>query len=75
MPDGCPWTLTDWVKRQRWGSLKSLLRTAHMDVAVIQHLRSGRHEVATAQAVQTLKAKVQAASSGGYWTAAWLLTC
>ncbi|CAE7383354.1 unnamed protein product, partial [Symbiodinium microadriaticum] len=45
-----------------------------MDVAVYESLRAGDSEVAAAQVVQNLKAKLQSVLQGGDWSAAWLLT-
>eukprot|EP00439_Symbiodinium_sp_Y106_P048804 s4313_g6.t1 len=71
---GQAWTRRDFVKKQSWGRYKGLYRCAMMDVAVYEHLRAGRHEVATAQVVQNLKAKMQAVLHQGDWDTAWLLT-
>ena len=71
---GQAWTLRDFVKKQSWGRYKGLYRCAMMDVAVYEHLRAGRHDVATAQTVQNLKAKIQAVLNLGDWDTAWLLT-
>ena len=71
---GQPWTLRDYVRKQQWGKFKGIYRCAMMDVAVYESLRAGDAEVAAAQVVQNLKAKLQSVLQGGDWAAAWLLT-
>ena len=71
---GQAWTLRDYVKKQQWGKFKGIFRTAMMDVAVYERLRANQPDVAAAQVVQNLKAKIQCALQGGEWTSAWLLT-
>ena len=71
---GQPWTVKDYLKKQSWGRFKGLYRTAVMDAAVYELLRSGKHEIAAAQVCQNLKAKMQAVLQGGDWDTAWLLT-
>ena len=43
-----------------------------MDVAAYEQLRAGNHEVAAAQLVQNMKAKLQSVLQGGDWASAWL---
>ena len=71
---GQPWTVKDFLKKQSWGRFKGLYRTAIMDAAVYELLRSGKHEIAAAQVCQNLKAKMQAVLQNGDWDTAWLLT-
>ena len=71
---GAQWTLRDYVRKQQWGKFKGIYRCAMMDVAVYESLRAGDSEVAAAQVVQNLKAKLQSVLQGGDWSAAWLLT-
>ena len=71
---GQAWTLRDYLKKQNWGRFKGLYRCAVMDAAAYELMRAGRHEVAAAQLVQNLKAKIQAVLQGGDWSTAWLLT-
>ena len=71
---GQAWTLKDYVRKQNWGRYKGLQRCAIMDVAAYELIRAGKHEIAAAQLVQNLKAKVQAVLQNGDWSTAWLLT-
>ena len=71
---GQAWTLKDYVRKQQWGKFKGMYRCAMMDVAAYEFLRSNQPEVAAAQLVQNLKAKMQSVLQGGEWTTAWLLT-
>lgn len=71
---GQAWTLKDFVRKQHWGKFKGIYRCAMMDVAVYEYLRNNQPEIAAAQVVQNLKAKMQSVLQGGDWSAAWLLT-
>ncbi|CAE7804395.1 unnamed protein product [Symbiodinium sp. CCMP2592] len=71
---GQSWTMRDYVKKQPWGKFKGIYRCMMMDVAAYEQLRAGNHEVAGAQLVQNMKAKLQSVLQGGDWSAAWLLT-
>ena len=71
---GQAWTLRDYIRKQPWGKFKGIYRCAMMDVAVYEELRSGRADVAAAQVVQNLKAKLQSVLQQGDWQSAWLLT-
>ena len=71
---GQSWTVKDYVRKQQWGKFRGIYRCAMMDVAVYEQLRAGQTEVATAQVVQNLKAKLQSVLQGGDWSSAWLLT-
>ena len=71
---GQSWTLKDYIRKQPWGKFKGIYRCAMMDVAVYEELRSGRADVAAAQVVQNLKAKLQSVLQQGDWQSAWLLT-
>ncbi|CAE7210929.1 SMYD3 [Symbiodinium sp. CCMP2592] len=64
----------DFVRKQHWGKFKGIYRCAMMDVAVYEYLRNNQPEIAAAQVVQNLKAKMQSVLQGGDWSAAWLLT-
>ena len=74
MVPGQSWTVKDYVRKQQWGKFRGIYRCAMMDVAVYEQLRAGQTEVATAQVVQNLKAKLQSVLQGGDWSSAWLLT-
>ncbi|CAE7669804.1 osm1 [Symbiodinium sp. CCMP2592] len=71
---GQAWTLRDYVRKQQWGKFKGIYRCAMMDVAVYESLRANEPQVAAAQVVQNLKAKLQSVLQGGDWATAWLLT-
>ena len=71
---GQAWTLKDYVKKQPWGKFKGIYRCALMDVEVYEQLRNGEPQIAAAQVVQNLKAKLQSVLQGGDWSTAWLLT-
>ncbi|CAE7813662.1 SMYD3, partial [Symbiodinium sp. CCMP2456] len=71
---GQAWTVKDFVRKQHWGKFKGIFRCAMMDVAVYEYLRNNQPEIAAAQVVQNLKAKMQSVLAGGDWSAAWLLT-
>ena len=71
---GQSWTLRDYMRKQPWGKFKGIYRCTMMDVAVYEQIRSGNHEVAAAQLVQNMKAKLQSVLQGGDWASAWLLT-
>ena len=74
VPMGGAWALEDWVKRQSWGRMRGLQRCAIADCAVVQALHRNEPARAQAQAVQDLKARLQAALNQGDWSQAWLLT-
>ena len=71
---GMGWTVLEWVRKQRWGTMKGLQRCAAEDVAVLHAPRANRPEEATAQVVQNLKPTLRSAMGGGGWGSAWLLT-
>ncbi|CAE7354505.1 unnamed protein product, partial [Symbiodinium microadriaticum] len=71
---GQSWTLKDYMRKQPWGKFKGIYRCAMMDVAAYEQLRAGNHEIAAAQLVQNMKAKLQSVLQGGDWASAWLLT-
>ena len=71
---GQAWTVRDFVKKQSWGRFKGLYRAAMMDAAAYEWLRSNKPDVAAAQIIQNLKAKLQAVLQNGEWETAWLLT-
>ena len=71
---GQPWTLRDYVKKQPWGKFRGIYRCCMMDVAVYERLRAGEADIAAAQVVQNIKAKLQSVLQQGEWTTAWLLT-
>ncbi|CAE7719402.1 unnamed protein product [Symbiodinium sp. CCMP2592] len=71
---GQAWTLKDYVKKQPWGKFKGIYRCALMDVEVYEQLRNGEPQIAAAQVVQNLKAKLQSVLQGRDWSTAWLLT-
>ncbi|CAE7682844.1 unnamed protein product [Symbiodinium sp. CCMP2592] len=71
---GQSWTLRDYMRKQPWGKFKGIYRCAMMDVAAYEQIRMGNHEVAAAQLVQNMKAKLQSVLQGGDWASAWLLT-
>ena len=45
-----------------------------MDVAVYEYLRNQEPDIAAAQVVQNIKAKMQCVLAQGEWHTAWLLT-
>jgi len=72
---GQPWSLSDWNRKQRWGSRhRGLCRAMEMDIAVYQALRSNRPKLALLQVCQNMKAKHQTLLHNGDWKAGWLLT-
>ena len=73
----CPgqsWTVKDFVRRMSWGKYKGLYRATMMDVAVYEYLRNQEPDMAAAQVVQNIKAKMQCVLAQGEWHTAWLLT-
>eukprot|EP00439_Symbiodinium_sp_Y106_P053850 s3531_g7.t1 len=71
---GQAWTLKDYIKKQNWGRYKGLQRCAVMDVAAYELIRAGKPDIAAAQLVHNMKAKIQAVLQNGDWQMAWLLT-
>ena len=57
---GQAWTLKDYIKKQNWGRYKGLQRCAVMDVAAYELIRAGKPDIAAAQLVHNMKAKIQA---------------